>query len=223
MALKMVICVTERFKSFANRLGLSDEVATHLWQEIEAHYTQSHRYYHTLDHIKAMLGHFDQVKELLDDPDLVEAAIWYHDIIYKTQATHPDQSFDNEKESADLACNRLKNTSLDLKKLHSMILLTKHGAESPKTQDEAFLVDIDLSILGRPVHIYNGYAQLVRQEYSFVPKSLYKAGRSSILKEFLSQERIYKTDYFFNRFETSARSNIKNEICRLERPALTPK
>ncbi len=223
MALKMAICVTERFKRFANGFGLSSEVATYLWQEIEAHYTQSHRYYHTLDHIEAMLGHFDQVKDLLNDPDLVEAAIWYHDIIYKTQATHPNQSFDNERESAELACERLKSTSLDLEKLHNMIMATKHGAEKPKTQDDAFLVDIDLSILGQRADIYALYTRYVRKEYGFVPEALYKTGRSSILKAFLAQDKIYQTSYFFERFERQARLNIGQEIRGLSLLRNTPK
>lgn len=52
------------------------------WLELQHYYNQSHRHYHTLEHIQAMFGHFKQVKHLLINPDAVLFAIFYHDVIY---------------------------------------------------------------------------------------------------------------------------------------------
>ena len=70
-----------------------------LFYRLIYYYEQPGRYYHTLFHIKDCLVKFDEVKRLLEEPDVVELAIWFHDAIYEFW-TKPNE---NEQFSASLA------------------------------------------------------------------------------------------------------------------------
>jgi predicted metal-dependent HD superfamily phosphohydrolase len=78
--------------------------------------------------------------------------------------------------------------------------------------DTNLFTDADLSILGQPWETYLAYAQNVRKEYGQYPKIIYRSGRKKVLRHFLEMERIFKTEYFFEKYEICARKNIEQEL-----------
>jgi len=48
-----------------------------------------------------------------------------------------------------------------------------------------------------------------------VPDFIYNQGRQKVLKHFLAMNQIYKTDYFFNKYESQARTNLNIELEKL--------
>jgi len=182
------------------------------FDNLAAHYTESHRHYHTLTHIKACLQSFDQVADRASDCFSLECAIWFHDAIYDPNGS------DNEELSAMYAGAFLVKTNIapeTASKVEHLIVLTKHPGY-PSTDDEKYLLDIDLTILGIEPELYSQYAQWIRQEYAFIPENLYCQGRSKILQAFLDRPRIFNTDYFYHRYEAQARENLAGEIERLK-------
>ena len=176
-----------------------------MYQTFIYFYTEPSRYYHTLNHIKTSLILFDEVKNQINDPFCIEIAIWFHDIIYNPQKNN------NEVLSAQQARLFLQKIAIKSHKIEQLILLTQHPA-NPITEDEKYLIDIDLAILGSDPEIFEKYHQAIRKEYDFIPFELYQQKRKLVLKGFLNQNRLYQTDYFFNKFETQARENIKNQL-----------
>src|SRR5215471_3035793 len=69
--------------------------------ELVRAYAAPERHYHNLAHIEAMLGLMRSYENALSDPQSVEAAIWFHDVIYDTRR------HDSEERSAELAASRL--------------------------------------------------------------------------------------------------------------------
>jgi len=174
-------------------------------------YGEKHRHYHTLAHVMACLDQLDSVRDKLDAPRSVELALWFHDVIYNTRETN------NEALSAEFArevLNTIGEGREVIEKVSNMIAVTKHPS-MPGTEDEKYLVDIDLSILGSPVNAYRQYAEQIRQEYSHVPDDSYKKGRACVLETFLKQESIYHTVFFRNKYERAARENIQAELRQL--------
>lgn len=78
--------------------------------------------------------------------------------------------------------------------------------------DTNYLIDADLSILGKHKVAYSEYVAQVRKEYGIYPKKIYNKNRIKVLKTFLSKPNIYNTVYFFDRYEKQARKNMENEI-----------
>ena len=180
------------------------------WIEIKSHYTSKNRHYHNLYHIHNMLGQAKDIKSSIDDYDALRFAIWYHDIIYKATKKN------NEEKSAKFAENRLKSTRFDAERItmvYHLIASTKHhDVVLNETNDNAYLLDLDLSILGAKWDTYQSYIQNIRKEYAIYPDFMYKKGRKKVLKHFLERNPIYFTNSYRAQFEDQARQNIKKEI-----------
>ncbi|MCE7980526.1 MAG: N-methyl-D-aspartate receptor NMDAR2C subunit [Caldilinea sp. CFX5] len=178
--------------------------AARWWLELQQQYNAPQRAYHTLQHLAECLQHFDAVRSLLQYPDEVEVALWCHDVIYDTHRR------DNEEASAQWAQQLLQETdapSATSQRITDWIRLTKHMAE-PVDADGAFLLDIDLAILGADKERFAEYEQQVRQEYNWVAWPAFCTGRAQILQSFLQRPTIYRTPFFQARFEAQARTNL---------------
>ncbi len=174
-------------------------------------YSDLARAYHGKAHIADCLEQFDAVRELFEHPDDAEFALWYHDLVYDSRAK------DNEARSADWAAKELGFGGAGvetIERVRKFIDATRH-VEIPTDNDARLIVDIDLSILGRDAAAFDAYDAAIRKEYAWVPEDQYRKGRAGVLRSFLKRERIYLSDYFFERFEKQARANIVRVIARL--------
>ena len=201
----------ELFIALHGRHTSAGSSAADHWEEIRQHHTEPHRHYHTLAHLEHLYGHLLEIKERIEDWDTLLFTLFYHDVIYDPKAK------DNEEQSALLAQKRLSAIAYPAEKTQrcvQQILATKSHSLHPDP-DANYFTDADLSILAAPWEHYAAYMQAVRQEYRMYPDLLYKPGRRSVLKHFLQMERIYKTDFFFERFEQPARTNLEKELSLL--------
>ena len=178
---------------------------------IVKYYNEKHRKYHNLTHIHDCISKCELNEETKSN-HVLHFAFWYHDIIYSPFKKN------NELMSADLAEKFLDTQSANKEmknRVRNLIMATLHNSK-PKTNEEAYMMDIDVSILGANKAVYEKYTADIRKEYHLVPWFLYKRKRIEILEMFLVKERIYFTDYFKFNFEASARTNIHNEIKQLK-------
>src|SRR5439155_17414596 len=81
------------------------------------------------------------------------------------------------------------------------------------------LIDVDLSIFGQPESRFEEYERQIREEYAWVPATIFAAKRAEILRRFLARERIYSTNFFQQKLERRARENIQGSLRRL-RPTI---
>ena len=183
-----------------------------MFERITKAYAEKHRHYHTAAHIDACLREFDSARSLAQSGSEVEAALWFHDVIYDTRAS------DNELQSAEMASRFLASAGVSpaiCARVYSHIIATAHKGE-PVDDDARLVVDIDLSILGQDESVYDVFERAVREEYKWVPWFLYRRKRIEILRSFLDREAIYSTERFRQRYETPARSNLERAIHKLE-------
>jgi predicted metal-dependent HD superfamily phosphohydrolase len=172
-------------------------------------YSEPQRRYHNAHHIDDCLQEFDSVREKALWPASVEYAIWLHDVVYDPHAN------DNEEQSARFATECLKATEDLAARVSDLILATKTHKPGI-TPDAALLIDIDLSILGKSRERFAEYEKGIRDEYSWVPTSVYCEKRGDILRAFLQRDRIFTTPFFFDRYEVEARTNLANSIVKLD-------
>ena len=183
------------------------------YETLLAAYSEPHRAYHTLQHLEECLANAHQVRMMCEHPDEVTLALWYHDAIYR-----PVRS-DNEARSAEWLVRVARNAGVAkpcIDRLHSLVLATRHDADAGDA-DARWVVDIDLSILGAPAARFDEYEQQVRREYRWAPGPLYRKSRAKVIESFLRRSRIYSTDYFADRLENVARSNLARSLAQLRR------
>lgn len=196
-----------RWKSLMAAFSLNENTDT--FDALINAYFETHRAYHTWDHIAACLKHLDAVRGLADHPQEIELALWFHDAIYKPFSST------NEKDSAIWAHEffELNNYEDDVAvdRIYDLIIVTEHTGEA-QTNDQRLMIDIDLSILGTPSDIYDQFEKEVRFEYKRVPRFLFKKKRRAILQEFLARDPIYHNAYFRDKLDAQARPNLRNAI-----------
>ena len=196
------------FLETLSTLGFSDIETNIKWELLHKNYSKKNRYYHNWIHIEAMIKSWSDYKNQLQNPVEVLLAIYYHDVIYISTSKN------NELKSAELAVAALqKATRINSKIIYDLILCTK--SHEAKTNDEKWLVDFDLQILGKNWEIYEMYYKQIRKEYRMYPNFMYNPGRKKALQHFLEKEYTYQTSIFRDLFENQARENIQKEITLL--------
>ena len=196
----------QRWERLCARLGV--EIPATAFDELREAYSEDHRHYHTVEHIDECLALFDEVRGAAIRPDVIEFAIWLHDVVYSTRRG------DNEKRSAKLASRWLAEGEAergDIEAVQSLIMATEHSA-SPRAGDCQLLADIDLHILGAEPERFDRYDADVRREYWWVPKPLYNRRRADLLASFLEREPLYQTPLLRERYEERARRNLVRVI-----------
>ncbi|MGP9556114.1 HD domain-containing protein [Psychrobacter sp. AOP7-A1-24] len=208
-------------KCFAQHLSaltsdISPKQIDRLWQDVAMHYGEPQRAYHTIDHIEQLLLQFESIKHHLTEPHIIALALYYHDVIYD-----PTRS-DNELKSAEFATNALNPylSSKHCQQIYALIMMTANHQidaliDNDKYNDAAYLLDMDLSILGALWSTYQQYANEVRQEYAHVLDNNYRDGRTAVLEELLAHPKLYLTDHYYDQLETQARDNLKRELTLL--------
>ncbi len=179
-----------------------------LWTELDNKYSSKRRYYHTLEHLVSLLIELTAVKSEFQDWETVLFSLFYHDVVYNALKS------DNEEKSAELAEKRMRQISVSNEKIalcKLQILATKSHLQSVNNDTNLF-TDADLSVLGKPWEVYKQYCENVRREYAMFPNFVYNPGRKKVIKHFLTMDRIFKTDFFYEKFEIQAKKNLQKEM-----------
>lgn len=214
--------------------AVCDEHRCGIWNEIESHYGELQRHYHTMSHIQDLLKLFETHSDKIKDCSTVLMAIYFHDIIYD-----PTRA-DNEEKSAEYFQQMLpllnqKNcggsepsnsvATFNGTKIVDFILQTKaHAVDSSvgdgvDNMDLKLFLDFDMAVLGTAdIEDYLLYAKKIRREYIHVPLDVYCEKRGEFLKGMLQEHSpaIYSTPLFQASHEHHAHDNLRQEIVWLE-------
>jgi predicted metal-dependent HD superfamily phosphohydrolase len=200
----------KRWTGLWQRLGARGD-GLRVFADLVAAYAEPARAYHTAEHIRDCLAQFDLSRSTALQADEVEAAIWFHDAVYR-----PGSGY-NEELSAEAARSALGQAGVPPEvtdRIAGLVLTTRH-LTIPSEPDAAFLCDIDLSIFGRAPEAFDEYERRIRREYSWVPESVYRSARGEILEGFLRRRFVYQTGYFRDRYEAQARANLARALKEL--------
>jgi predicted metal-dependent HD superfamily phosphohydrolase len=180
-------------------------LAINLFDTLFAAYDKTTRHYHGIHHIAAMLDALKAANQLTKANYL---AAWFHDAVYKPGMP------DNEEKSADWARDALAKVGINtpiIDTIYARIIATKEHKTLGNIEGDSFL-DADMAILGTSTDTYVRYTANVRKEFAFVPDELFAKGRSDFIRITLNMQRIFHTEYFHDRYETQARTNLQREL-----------
>ena len=175
-----------------------------IYQRLLAGYHEPQRHYHTLEHIKHCLGMFEDCKALVSDPDSLEMAIWFHDVILVSGRR------DNEARSAELYLELSKGVQCDEMRqlVERLIMATLHNGDALDDADSIYMVDIDLSGFGLSWDGFLRDSQNIRAENPQLCDQDYQLNQTGFQRSLLARPRFFLSDFFFDRFEKQARENL---------------
>jgi predicted metal-dependent HD superfamily phosphohydrolase len=180
---------------------------------VKHYYVTPHRFYHTIEHVDAMLdGYEHYFNEEMSQAEYF--AILYHDAVYKPWSS------ENEEGSAFLMYlhhpnyfPKIKIEVLDAAK--EIIMATKHIEGQVVSARCQRVVDLDMMILGKSPDVYDEYVARTRKEYSMYTDEQWAGGRAHVLQQFLDTPRLFLTNEMYTVFEQAARANIERELASL--------
>jgi len=192
----------KRFKTLCKNYTDNEKIIELLWEKIEIKYTNPNRYYHSLEHLEYIYKELEEI-EL---NHILEFSIFYHDIIYDVK------NRDNEEQSAKIATIELSklNVPENIKREVSQLILETKTHQANSEQNRLFL-DADLAILGDNYVEYRNYICNIRKEYTIYNDEIYNSGRMKVLEKFLEKEKIYQSEYFYEKYEKKAKYNLSKE------------
>jgi predicted metal-dependent HD superfamily phosphohydrolase len=199
-----------RFSALWRRLDAAGDGAD-VFEGLAAAYAEEGRAYHTMEHVTDCLARLDEAPAVSGSRNLIEAAIWFHDVVYDPHRT------DNERLSAEWAGRALTAAGIPgptVSRVQELVRATEHARE-PVDDTGRLLSDIDLSILGREPMAFDEYQRRIREEYAWMPEPDYRRGRTRVLTAFLERPHLYFTDHFRDRYELPARLNLRRALADL--------
>lgn len=175
-------------------------------------YNEPQRHYHTLEHVEHCLRMFDDCRSRLQDPDAVELAVWFHDVVFEPGVC------DNERRSADLYLELSNGVHDDSRRtlVESLIMATLHDGNSLEHPDAAYMVDIDLSSFGLSWADFLRDSENLRRENATLTDDEYYRKQTRFQHFLLARARFFVSDFFSERFEAQARANLERYFEQLK-------
>jgi predicted metal-dependent HD superfamily phosphohydrolase len=177
--------------------------------DVVARYSEPHRRYHGLSHVRAVVRDAVTLVPLTEREEAVLVlAACAHDVVYDAV---PGM---DERRSAEWARSWLGRSQLAsvADRVYDLVMATAEHEADPDDASACALLDADLAVLGSPAEEYDAYVSAVRQEYSAVTDDAWRTGRSGVLRSFLDRERIFLTSAGRDRWEAAARRNVAREL-----------
>lgn len=190
--------------------------AAAVYADLHALYSAPYRRFHNMDHITDCLHRVDEVAPLLQDPDAVELAMWFHDAIYDIGTTT------NERRSAEMFIANSSGASFGFRhRVCGLIMATRH-ARRVHGNDRSFMVDIDLSGFGAPWDVFMENGARLRAESAAISDDQYHAGQVVFLSRLQRRPQFFATAHFRDRYEAVARENLRRVLDDLTRKGYAP-
>jgi len=205
-----------RFLALWSRCG--GTCAEQVYSALANRYAEPARHYHTLQHVRRCLRDLDWARKAIPDTDadVVELALWCHDVVYTPGAK------DNEQRSAEWFRNwaGAGNDGITaVERVTGLILDTSHTGP-PADGAGCFAVDIDLAVLGYPHTWFCGDAVHLRAERPDLDDPTYDSAERAFLGTLLARPHIYLTEPFQTRYEARARRNLAWRLAQPSPPWL---
>lgn len=191
-------------------------------QELAQAWMEPGRFFHNLEHLKALLENIDFMAQTARNPDALRLAAWFHGVRFDVSA----QAVAQAKDGLDIHAGALKAqevlTSLEMpqpqvQRVVGLIESLEGHRGDPDDIDAQVLSDADLSILAADPEDYLDYMCQLRREYSAYDDAEFVSARSQVVSALLARRQLFWT-HAASAWEELARENLRAELERLQKP-----
>lgn len=189
----------------------ADPAAADVGRRLIEAWSEPHRRYHCLSHLRDILVRVEELAGDAENPDAVRLAAWYHDSVY-------DGLPDDEERSALRAEQDLSGLAVApelVDEVGRLVRLTITHDPAPGDRNGEVLSDADLSALALPRERYRENSAAIMAEYGHVPAEVFRAGRVRVLLALLDGPGVFRTERGRMRWEAPARDNLRAELADL--------
>lgn len=197
---------------------------------LDAAYRQPHRAYHTWEHIDALLEGLRRFERLASRPDLVAAAIFWHDAVHRARdadgRARPDAQ--NVRDSVEAFRRHTLLRGGEAQAVEDLVMATADHANAVAAKehypgfaaDLDLFVDLDLSPLAAPWEDFADNTRKIRTESLGVEETEFAADQASMLEGFArAGAPIYRRAETRALWDAPARANLERCIPRLRASA----
>nr|WP_221217645.1 MULTISPECIES: metal-dependent phosphohydrolase [unclassified Mycolicibacterium] len=179
--------------------------------DLIASWSEAHRHYHSVEHLRGILEYVEELVAFADDPDAVRLAAWYHDAVYGGLP-------DDEERSARRAEQELSRLGLEpqlVDEVARLVRMTITHDPAPGDHNGEVLSDADLAALAVPRERYERNTAAIRAEYGHVSDDVFRRGRVQVLVALLGGPGVFRTEYARRQWEVPAQGNLRAELATL--------
>lgn len=203
----------DRFYALWEKLDAKVDNSKVTYSMLSDAYSASDRYYFDMDYIYFCLNEFDEVDHKLRVPDAVELAIWFHKLIYSPRLKDSEV---NCAWRANFLCSS-SDIPEEFGDYVSELIMSLGETSIIKYTDCRYLIDITNFMFGQSEEGYRWYEYQVRRERPLIQNKTYDRIRKRYLESLLERRSIYMTDFFQERHEKQAKTNIERRILDLSK------
>ncbi|KAF2867807.1 hypothetical protein BDV95DRAFT_176583 [Massariosphaeria phaeospora] len=182
------------------------------WAAVVEGWSETHRRYHNLTHLAAVLNIVNGFTDAATDPAAVALAAWYHDVVYDPLRDDNEQ---RSAERADAGLRGLTIPSATVEEVVRLVLLTTSHDPAPEDANGMVLCDADLAVLAGSSEAYTAYASAIRDEYKHYSDAEFTKGRIAVLEHLLSLPALYRLPSIAEDWTARAQANMNAEVSQL--------
>lgn len=188
-----------------------DAAAVDVGRRLLESWSEPHRTYHGLDHLRDILAAVEDLAPFAEDPDAVRLAAWYHDAVYA--GLPDDEERSAQRAEWDLSALRVAPATVD--EVARLVRMTVTHDPADGDRNAEVLSDADLSALAVPADRYRRNSAAIRREYPHISDEAFRKGRIQVLSALLAAPGVFRTDDARRRWEDAARRNLLAELATL--------
>ena len=218
--------IETQWNKLCNELCIESHIIHKYWLQLYQRYTHKPQSDLALIHMSHMLHMCIQYTDQLANNTDVMLAIFFHDYMDDTYITPTNKQTESNRNNADMFIQFCTECELDIELYHvsSATITAKHAIPLSMTasqiNDMKYYLDIDSSPLSYASIVYNEYwyhvMHVITTSDLGINQQQYTIQRQQQINNLLSQDCIYETHEFRNRFEHKARYNLQQELKRLQ-------
>jgi predicted metal-dependent HD superfamily phosphohydrolase len=201
---------------------------TGAWEALDAGYTESHRAYHTWEHVAGLLEKLSEFSDLSTRSDIIAVSVFWHDVVYRTQNQDgsPRPDYENVRDSGALFRQYTLLNKSDADAVHDLIMATSNHLQARAEKhyyvgfagDLDLFLDLDLSSLASPWEEFVEDLARIRTEFSWAPEVVFCSIQLQILTNFAKDDvRLYRRAETSEKWRDAARANLKRCVTELQK------
>src|ERR1700732_1458459 len=180
---------------------------TGAWEALDAGYTESHRAYHTWEHVARLLEKLSEFSDLSTRSDIIAVSVFWHDVVYRTQNQDgsPRPDYENVRDSGMATADHLQARA-------------EKQYYAGFADDLDLFLDLDLSSLASPWEAFVEDLARIRTEFAWAPEIVFCTSQLQILEKFAKDGvRLYRRAETSEQWRDAAMANLKRCVTELQK------